>query len=251
MEKMKLDRDNKDPLHLQIKNILLDQITMQMWKPGDFIPSERELCEKYGVSRITIRKSLADLEREGLIKKIQGKGTFVTVEKFVQPLKKLRSFSEDMRERGYVPSSNILMFEIIPSNKFVSEKLEIPIASDVILLKRLRLADNEPMAIETAYLVSPLCNPLLDQLKGGDSLYKLLYENLGIELGSAQQSIEVGTVNGWEANLLNLVDKSLVLLTQRLTLTKDEKPIEFVTSKYRGDRYKFFINLEVVYEKGV
>lgn len=248
---MILDRKSNDPLHLQIKNILLDKITNQLWKPGDCIPSERELCENYGVSRITIRKSLADLEREGVIHKIQGKGTFVTSEKFVQPLMKLRSFSEDMRERGFIPSSKILMFEIIPSNKFVSKKLEIPNASDVILLQRLRMADNEPMAIETAYLISPLCNPLLHQLKSGDSLYKLIYENLGIELGSAQQSIEVGTVNGWEANLLNLVDKSLVLLTQRLTFTKDGKPIEFVTSKYRGDRYKFFINLEVLYEKEV
>jgi len=241
---MKLDRESKVPLHQQIKNILLEQIGEKVWNPGDCIPSERELCDKYDVSRITIRKTLADLEREGVIRKKQGLGSFVTSEKIIQPLQQLRGFSDDMRERGLKPFSKILIFEIIPASKLICEKLEIPMTSDVIFLKRLRLADDEPMAIETAYLRLPLCKPLLNQLSDGDSLYELLTNILGVKLDFAQQSMEAGIVNTWEASLLNVVDQSLVLCTERLTYSSNGKPIELVTSKYRGDRYKFYIDLK-------
>jgi len=241
---MKLDRESKEPLHAQVKNIVMDQINDQVWKPGDCLPSEREFCASYEVSRMTIRHSLAELEKEGVIKKIQGKGTFVSSEKIIQPLQILRSFSEDMRDRGLIPSSRILMLETIPASIIVAKKLEIPIGSDVIILKRLRLADNEPMAIETAYLRPSLCLPLLNKLTDSDSLYQLMQDILGIELISAQQSIEVATVNGWEANMLNVVDQALILFTERLTFTKGATPVEYVTSKYRGDRYKFYINLQ-------
>ncbi|MCJ7693883.1 MAG: GntR family transcriptional regulator [Anaerolineaceae bacterium] len=243
---MNLVHECKDPLHLQIRNIFLEKINNQEWKPGDCLPSEREICERYNVSRITVRNSLAALARDGLIHKIQGKGTFVSSEKLIQPLQNLRSFSDDMKDRGLKPSSKILLFEVMPANAAIASKLKVQTGSDVIILRRLRLADNEPMAIETAYLRTPLFLPLLDKLSDNDSLYKLMNEVLGINLISAQQSIEAAHVNGWEASLLGVVDQALILFLERLSFKEGDIPVEYTTSKYRGDRYKFHINLQVM-----
>lgn len=97
--------DAARPAYIRLKEQLLDRITAHEWQPEDCLPSERTLCEEYGLSRMTVRQALAELEKEGIIKRVHGKGTYVQREKLTQPLLKLTSFSEDMRQRGLVPGS--------------------------------------------------------------------------------------------------------------------------------------------------
>lgn len=231
------------PIYLQLKEKLLDRIHTQEWKPGDCLPSERALCEEYALSRMTVRQAVSELEREGLVQRIQGKGTFVSQEKLTQPLLKLTSFSEDMRARGFLPSAQTLALERVPASKTVAAKLEVAPGAEVIMLKRLRLADGEPMAIETAYLDNEKCSPIYDQLAQNKSLYQLMKHTLHITLSGARQSIEIAAVQGWEAKLLHMPEAGMVMRTERQTLDARKSPVEYVVSKYRGDKYKFYIEL--------
>ncbi|MDO5601766.1 MAG: GntR family transcriptional regulator [Oscillospiraceae bacterium] len=238
-----MNKTSKRPIYLQLKEKLFDRISSQEWKPGDCLPSERALCEEYTLSRMTVRQAVAELEREGVVTRVQGKGTFVAKEKLMQPLLKLTSFSEDMRLRGLLPGAQTLALEKVPANKAVAEKLAIAPGDEVILLKRLRLADGEPMAIETAYLNSELCAPIYDQLAENKSLYQLMKRVLHITLSGARQSIEIAPVQSWEAKLLRMPETGMVMKTERQTLDTHMAPVEYVISKYRGDRYKFYIEL--------
>lgn len=235
--------DAARPAYIRLKEQLLDRITAHEWQPEDCLPSERTLCEEYGLSRMTVRQALAELEKEGIIKRVHGKGTYVQREKLTQPLLKLTSFSEDMRQRGFVPGAQTLALERIPAGKLLAEKLRVAVGDEVILLKRLRLASGEPMAIETAYLPSERCGAIYDQLAQNKSLYHLMRTQLCIELSGAKQSIEVTGVQGWEAKLLRIAETDLVMKIERQTFDTQKHPVEYVVSKYRADKYKLYIEL--------
>lgn len=245
---MQKERDSKKadaarPAYIRLKEQLLDRIAAHEWQPEGLLPSERTLCEEYNLSRMTVRQALAELEKEGLIKRVHGKGTYVQREKLTQPLLKLTSFSEDMQQRGFVTSAQILTLERIPAGKLVAEKLRIAVGDEVILLKRLRLASGEPMAIETAYLPAVRCGTIYNQLAQDKSLYHLMRTQLCIELSGAKQSIEVTGVQGWEAKLLHIEDTDLVMKIERQTFDIYKIPVEYVVSKYRADKYKLYIEL--------
>ncbi len=235
--------DAARPAYIRLKEQLLDRITAHEWQPEDCLPSERTLCEEYVLSRMTVRQALAELEKEGIIKRVHGKGTYVQREKLTQPLLKLTSFSEDMRQRGFVPGAQTLALERIPAGKLLAEKLRVAVGDEVILLKRLRLASGEPMAIETAYLPSERCGAIYDQLAQNKSLYHLMRTQLCIELSGAKQSIEVTGVQGWEAKLLRIAETDLVMKIERQTFDTQKHPVEYVVSKYRADKYKLYIEL--------
>ena len=235
--------DASRPAYIRLKEQLLDRITEHEWQPENCLPSERTLCEEYGLSRMTIRQALAELEKEGIIKRVHGKGTYVQREKLTQPLLKLTSFSEDMRQRGFVPGAQTVALERIPAGKLLAEKLSIDVGDEVLLLKRLRLASGEPMAIETAYLPASRFAAIYDQLAQNKSLYHLMRTELCIELGGAKQSIEVTGAQGWEARLLHIGETDLVMKIERQTFDTHKKPVEYVVSKYRADKYKLYIEL--------
>lgn len=235
--------DAARPAYIRLKEQLLDRIIAHEWQPEECLPSERTLCDEYDLSRMTVRQALAELEKEGIIKRIHGKGTYVQREKLTQPLLKLTSFSEDMRQRGFVPGAQTLALERIPAGKLLAERLNIDVGNEVILLKRLRLASGEPMAIETAYLPASRCEAIYDQLAQNKSLYHLMRTQLCIELSGAKQSIEVTGVQGWEAKLLHIAESDLVMKIERQTFDIHKAPVEYVVSKYRADKYKLYIEL--------
>lgn len=233
-----------NPVYMQLKEALMDKISTQEWKPGSRIPAERALCEQYALSRVTVRQAIGELEREGLVRRVQGKGTFVSQEKLTQPLLKLTSFSEDMWGRGLSPSAQVLALEKMPASKTVAEKLWITPGAEVIMLKRLRMANSEPMAIETAYLDDEKCGLIYDRLAQNKSMYQLMKEVLHIVPSRARQSIEIASVQGWEAKLLHMPETGMVMKIERQTFGEDLQPVEYVISKYRGDKYKLYIELE-------
>lgn len=228
----------------QIKQSILHYIEkMGLQESGGCLPTERELCERFSASRMTVRKAVDELEAQHILYRIKGKGTFVYPENLIsQSLTRLTGFTEDMQARGKTTSSKILLCELTAATKAVAEKLNLEAGDDVIILRRLRLAEGEPMAIETSYLHGILCRQILHEPMG-DSLYAYMRNVLHIHPTRALQSIEVGTLTDWEASLLGNPELKVSLLTHRQTFNETNQPIEYAISKYRSDRYKYFVEL--------
>ncbi len=236
----KTKRKNKST---QVKESLRELINQPGSKHGDILPSERKLGEQFNVSRITIRKAMEELESEGLIYRIRGKGSFVCVEKIPQKLTLLTSYSEDMRERKLAPDSLILDINSIIANSYISNKLQIQTNDPVYILRRLRLADGEPMAIENCYMRHEIGAIIAETITNGTSLYKLFATRCGITLYNAYQTIEVARLTNWERQLLGRDSPTAALLTKRQTFDTNNQVVEYVESKYRSDRYLFHVEL--------
>jgi GntR family transcriptional regulator len=232
------------PLYLRVKENLLEQIEGGKMQPGDRVASERELSEQFGISRMTVRHALTDLVTEGVLTRQQGRGTFVGRPKIRQALSGLTSFSEDMIARGLRPGGLVLSRHLTTAPRRVRAALDLGEEEQVVRLERLRLADDEPMALETTYLDGGRFGSLLDEELQNVSLYRWLESRYGVRVARATQSIEPAQADGGLARLLRVREGSLLLLLERVTFDEQDRPIEFVSSLYRADRYRFTVELQ-------
>ena len=205
---------------------------------GSPMPTERELCQTYAVSRATIRQALGQLEIEQRIFRRQGKGTFVARAKIEQRLE-LMSHTEGMRASGLSPSSKLIDVRRVAAGSDVGARLSLSPKAEVLRIERLRLADGEPIAIEVVFLSAARFDGISSVLSDSASLYQLLSSNYGVELASAEETIEAVVAEGREAGLLRCAPGVPLLMLSRRTLDTTGQPVEFVRSLYRGDRYRF------------
>lgn len=240
---MKLDKESPIPLYLQLKEILLDWIERGEFDPHDRLPSERELCNEFEISRVTVRQALNELAHERQIYSRVGKGTYVAEPKIDQNLQVLTSFTEDMHSRGLVASAKLLGADFIPASPKLAAILHIQPGAEVVKLERLRLADDIPMALETAHLPHHLCPNILQYDLATRSLYEILRTQYRLKLAKAKQTIEATLANEREAELLDLSMSSPILLMERTTFLEGGQVIEYVKSAYRGDKYKLHVVL--------
>ena len=237
-------RNSPLPRYFQLKEIMRERIRSGEWKAGELIPSERELSEKYGISRMTARQAITELVNEGLFYREQGKGTFVSQRKITQQLIHLTGFTEDIRARGQRPGTKVLSATMHPADEETAGKLRINPGTPIFRLQRLRLADDEPLAIELSQISFKGCEGLLEEDLEHNSLYRLLETKYGIALMEADQELEAGLTGSEEAQLLKISVASPVLFTRRITYTDRNQPIEYAKAVYCGNKYTFYTHMK-------
>jgi GntR family transcriptional regulator len=237
-----LDKKSITPLYSQIQQTLLSKIESGEWTPGTAIPAERELAEQFGVSRMTMRNALTALSRSGHLIREVGRGTFVANRRIMQTLNNLTSFSQEMKARGMKPGSELLRLWIEKAEPSIAEQLQISTDTPIFHLDRVRLADDQPLAIEKVSLQFRGCIRLLE-LDFVGSLYTLLSSKFGIVPHHARQQIQARICTVEESDLLKIPRKAPVLQLTRLTFTQDGTPFEYTESVYRSDKYIFDIQL--------
>jgi GntR family transcriptional regulator len=239
-----INRASKLPLYHQLYQILRNNITGREWQPGDMIPPESELIERYQVSRTTVRQVLDILTNEGLIYRQQGRGTFVAHPTVEHGMVRIVNFTEDMRMRGCEPSSKVLFSGLVPAPRDIAEKLGIEPGEELVRLERLRLADGEPMGVEESYLVHRYCRDILKGDYGSNSLRETLVQDYDIRWTHARQTIRAILAPRDLAELLAIRPKSALLFVERISFSQQNIPVEFLRIYYRADRYVLYNELQ-------
>jgi GntR family transcriptional regulator len=233
-----LDSQSVVPLYYQIQQRLLDQIRSGALKPGQLLPSEQAIAQQLGVSRMTGRQALKALCDMGVAYTVKGKGTFVSGIKLELDFRHVTSFTEEMRERGLHPESQVLSLEVIEPDQEAASALHLAPEDLVVSLRRLRFADNSPMGIEWSRIPHRLCPGFVDSFEPSASLYETLARRYGIRMAVADEIVEAGLAGDKDARLLQVPAKSPVFLFTRTSYVQSGKPIEFVKSVYPANRYK-------------
>ncbi|WP_434399811.1 GntR family transcriptional regulator [Planococcus sp. 11815] len=238
-----LDKQSPIPIYIQIEEQLKQQIQQGDFSVGTSIPSERELSERFGVSRMTVRQSITNLVNDGLLYREKGRGTFVASPKVEQPLNGLTSFTEDMESRGMVPSSKLIGFEILEPDADVAQELQLNNGDQVYFVERIRFADDKPMAIERTFLpVKRFPNLTEESFQG--SLYAVIENKQQLKISHATQRIEAELVKKEDADLLHIKPPAAILMIERISFLEGDLPFEVVRSTYRADRYKFTTEIQ-------
>lgn len=226
----------------RVRDQLLDRLDEM--RAGEQFPPERDLAQELGVSRMTLRRAIDELVTHGAVRRRRGSGVFALGPKLDQSLM-ASSFTEDMRSRGLRPGSRPLAFEVAPVGARIGRHLRIPEADGVAKITRLRLADDEPIALEELNVPHRLIPDLRAADLEDSSFYELLRKRCGIVVARSVQTIEPTFLNAREARDLGAPVHSPAFLFERTSWSADDVPVEFVCSIYRGDRYKIRTELAV------
>lgn len=208
---------------------------------GDALPSERRLAEELGVSRPTLRQAIDGLVADSLLDRRHGSGTYVAQPRIAVSLT-MTSFTEDMIRRGMKPGGRVLSFRTETAGARIGRRLALSPVEEVFTIRRLRMADEAPMAIETLYLPRALLPGLRRSDLEGRSFYDLLRGN-GVEIASGTETIEPTVTTAEEAAELGVPVHMPAFLFERITRDADGRPLEYVRSLYRGDRYRLELDL--------
>lgn len=230
----------------QIAQRLRRAIEDGTFKAGEVLPGEAELNRRFGVSRTTSRAALDYLETAGLITRKSGRGSIVIEPRVERPLNRLSSFSEDMHVRGLKPSYNTRSLQLTIASPAVAAELKISSNTPVLEIDRILLADDSPMATSLTYLVPKVFErsglPTVADLDGG-SLYAWLRETAGIVLAGGHERIEGAIADAATSRSLGLKQPAPVLVCHRTSWSVANEPVEYVTLRYRADRYSFHVGL--------
>jgi GntR family transcriptional regulator len=206
-------------------------------EPGAALPSERELAERYSIARMTVRTEVDRLVADGRVYRIHGRGTFVAAPRVTQAMT-LSSFTEDMRERGLEPGSQVLACHVAVATGPIAGRLELPIGARVIRIHRVRTADGEPMAVEEAFLPADRFAGLDQADLEHGSLFDLLEEQWGAQLATGEQRVVAIAFDATQARLLGVQAGEPGLLFDTTGRDSEGLPVYTASTWYRGDRYE-------------
>lgn len=239
-----LIEDNGVPLYYQLVGIIKRNIAGGVLKPGDMLPSEAEICEEFKVSRSTVRQALGDLEAEGLITRRRGKGTYISSPKLRRKLDNLYSFSNDMIQQGLVPESKMITFEKMkPSIDLIKNLKLVDSNEEIFKIVRIRMADGEPLLLETTFIPVKFCPFLKKEMLEKDSLYRILRQDMQLNPNYAIETYVPVVFKKNEAKLLNCKAGMCGYFVERTSYLMTGEIFEFTQSLVRGDRCKFEVEL--------
>jgi GntR family transcriptional regulator len=232
------------PLYAEIEDAVRDLIEQQRLTPGDRLPGEHDLMARFRVSRLTVVRAVRELEAEGLVVRRQGRGTFVARSKVQVDLQRMKSFTEDMRIRGFRPGGQILEWSVVPAPSDVAQMLRANPSTPLLRIFRLRFANDEPIGLHESFLAEGLT---IDRaaLERTGSLHAVLNEAHRIRLEEADETIAAVTAASREARLLGVPQGAPLLRVERISYSQMQHPMEVARMVYRGDRYQYFTRLHV------
>lgn len=239
---MVLGSNNDTPLYKQISEYIRQKIEQKEWEIGHKIPTEHELCEQFNVSRITVVKALSRLVEEGLLVREQGKGTFVSVPPLLSEPSPLLSFTEMMKEQGKTPGSLVLEKSWKRPSSRDMERLKVSENEQIYKIKRLMLADSEPIGIQTSYLSMKRFPDLINKITDHQSLYEILQREYNLIIDSAIETYNAVQLDEEEKSLLKVDIGETGFSVERLSFSNDE-PVEFVRSIMRNDQVRYSVKL--------
>ncbi|MBM7539903.1 GntR family transcriptional regulator [Amphibacillus cookii] len=240
-----INKDSPIPIYYQLEEIIKQKMQSEELQPGDLLPSEREYAEAYHISRMTVRQAINNMVNAGLLYRQKGRGTFVAEQKFEQDLSGLTSFSEDMKKRNLNPSNQLISIQLINNIPLINDRLNLNTDDFIYEIKRLRLANEEPIALETIYTPEKIVGEI-DQAHVTKSFYDYIENQLNLKIKHGIQTIEAALANKDEIKYLNIKKGDPILLMQRTSflIGQEGTPIEYVKSAYRADKYKFNMQMK-------
>lgn len=232
------------PLYEQIKAILRARVLDGTYKPHEQLPSESEMMTAFNVSRITVRQALNDLQNEGLVFRIHGKGTFVSKPKAFQDLGRLQGFGEAMRKMGYETFARVVSMRTVAPSAQVQERLNLSRRAKVTELQRIRFLNREPISLDVTYLPADIGARLAKEDLASRDVFVILENDYGMSLGHADLQIGSTLADERLAGQLQVEEGSPVLVIERTTHTTDGKPIDYEHLYYRGDAFQYKVRVD-------
>ncbi len=237
------------PFYVQLQEILEALIKDGKWQIGERLPSEQELCDMYDVSRTVVRQTLQEMERNGLIVKYKGKGSFVAKPKIYESLvQKLTGFYQDMVERGFTPVTKVLHQGVEPASAKVALRLKLEPGTLVHNIERLRYVNDEPIVLVRTFVPVALCEGLAEIDLSNRSLYAVLEDTCGVMLTHGRRTVEAVMADKREAGLLETQEGAPLLYLESVGYVQDGTPVEYFHALHRGDRSRFEVDLVRVRE---
>ncbi|MGR3905585.1 GntR family transcriptional regulator [Burkholderia sp. SR8] len=232
------------PLYVQIKDTLRARILDGTYAPHSRMPSEHELCAMFDVSRITVRQALGDLQKEGLLFKLHGKGTFVSKPKAFQNVTSLQGFAEAMSSMGYEIVNQLRTFRTVKADRHLATKLSVPEGAPLVEIHRVRLLNREPVSLEQTWVPEALGKRLAGADLATRDIFLILENDCGVPLGHADVSIDAILADDEIVAALRVEESSPVLRIERLTHDAAGAPIDYEYLYFRGDAFQYRLRID-------
>jgi GntR family transcriptional regulator len=240
---MEIDPTDALPLYAQVESSLAARISDGTFPPGSRLPNEEDLIIRYAVSRTTIRQTIQNLIRRGLVEIRRGKGTFILQPKITQELTELSGFVEDMQALGRHASARLLDKQIVPASESVARKLALAPGTPVVRIQRVRLADNAPLSFDETHLPREIGEKILENDLETEPIFSLLEQKYNTPLVEAEYCLEAVAADTTVARALGIGVGSPIFLIERTSYTTGHRPIDYEKLYYRGDQIRFVTRL--------
>lgn len=242
--KNELNLGGERPLYDQLISFIKNDINAGVLSTGDLLPSETEFCDRYNISRSTVRQAFTALEEQGLVVRKRGKGSFVSRPKVKRSLHNLYSFSDEISALGMQPKSKVLAYEVITPGEEIKRHLGLDDPQEkVYSITRVRYAGDEPLALEMAFIPTRLCPGLTQEMVETGSLYKTLVGKAGLNISHAKETYETSLLGEHEAHILGAPKDTCAFFVQRVSYTAAQDIFEYTVMVVRSDRCKYEVEL--------